>query len=376
MATKKQSKAAWPFPAGESPNQLKAKKLTKKELEAQKLAEQEKLIQTLKFTPRTYKLSMWGYGGEYVMGTISREIYDYFKDHKLSVSDFAWDSDYAEAKEIPEDMWPFQPGSWYECDNLCHANGVSMNAGTLQVDDENGNEILNRQLESLDGTDIGLSTEGEYWIGQVDDGVVFFGRSNEKGTFFDAELPLTMPFDETKLCISGDDVDGEVIAWQITYDGEEIENYGSSTDGKSSDFYFYVVEDGEVIESYNEPVSDYINYWPEDYEQTQDFKFTKKNRPPVPGDYKCEWSSGFGTSYGSLEWTGEKWVEYEYDQPKEVTKIKTWSGLNWDTSDMNNKPKRKPRTPKTGVYPYPSQETLKMNELKDEYEALQAKDSE
>ena len=74
MATKKQ--AQWPFPVGEAPKAAKAKKPTKKELEAQKLAEQEKLIQTLKFTPRSYNVSMWGYGGEVVMGTISREIYD------------------------------------------------------------------------------------------------------------------------------------------------------------------------------------------------------------------------------------------------------------------------------------------------------------
>lgn len=359
MATKKNKEAQWPFPAGEVPKTAKAKKPTKKELEAQKLAEQEKLIQTLKFTPRTYRVSMWGYGGEYVMGTVSREIYDYFKANRLSLSDFAWDSEYAEAKEIPEDMWPFSPGSWYDCDDICHANGVSMSAGYIQIDDENGNEILKRELESLDGTDIGLSTEGEYYIGQTDDGVVYFGRSNEKGTFFDAELPLTAPFDPEKLCISGDDIDGETIAWQITYDGEVIDNYGASTDGKSSDFYFYVVEDNEIVESYNEPESDYVNYWPEDYEQTKDFKFTKKNQPPVPGEYKCEWSPGFGTSYGSLEWTGDKWVEYEYDQPKEVTKVKTWSGLNWDTSDMKNKPKRKPRKPRTEVYPYPSQAVLK-----------------
>ena len=358
MATKK-TKAEWPFPAGDAP---KAKKPSKKELAAQKLAEQEKLIATLKFTPRTYKVSMWGYGGETAMGTVSREIYDYFKENKLSVSDFAWDSDYADVKEIPEDMWPFTPGSWYDCDDICHVNGVSMNAGHIQVDDENGNEILNRELDSLDGSDIELSVEGEYYINQSDDGVVFIGRSNEKGTFFDAELPLTSPFDPTKLTIYKEDIEGEEIAYHITYDGEDIDNNGGSTDGKSSDFYFYLVEDGEEIEHYSEPVSDYINYWPEDYEQTKDFKFNKKNRPPVPGDYKCTWSPGFGTSYGTLEWDGNRWLEYEYDKPKEVQGVKDWAGLNWDTSDMKNKPKRKPRTAKTEVYPYPSQAVLKAQE--------------
>jgi len=367
MATKK-PKAEWPFA------EVKAKKPTKKELAAQKEAEQNKLIETLKFTPRSYNVSMWGYGGEVVMGTVTREIYDYFKENRLSVSDFAWDYDYAEAKGIPEDMWPFQPGSWYECDDLCHTNGVSMNAGHIQVDDENGNEILNRELDSIDGTDIQLSINDEYWPGSVGDGVVFIGRSNEKGTFFEAELPLTAPFDQEKLTIVRDEVENEEIAYQVTYEDLDLDNNGSNTDGKSSDFYFHLVEDGEVVESYSEPVSDYVNYWPEDYEKTKDFKFNKKNRPPVPGDYKCSWSPGFGTSYGTLEWDGDKWLDYEYDKPVEITGVTEWSGLNWDTSDMKNKPKRKPRTAKTEVYPYPSQDTLKMQELKTELDNLDVGD--
>jgi hypothetical protein len=207
-----------------------------------------------------------------------------------------------------------------------------------------------------------LTINEEYWPGSVGDGVVFIGRSNEKGTFFEAELPLTAPFDQNKLTLVYDEVENEDIAYQVMYDGEDLDNYGGSTDGKSSDFYFYLVEDGEIVENYSEPESDYVNYWPEDYEQTPAFKFTKKNRPPMPGDYKCTWSPGFGTSYGTLEWDGDKWIEYEYDQPKEVQGVKEWSGLNWDTSDMKNKPKRKPRTAKTEVYPYPSQAVLKAQE--------------
>ena len=357
MATKKQP-AAWPFPSGDAPK-TKTKKPTKKELAEQKVREQEQLIATLKFTPRTYKVSMWGYGGEVVMGTIKREIYDYFVANKLSVSDFVWNEEYAEIKNIPEDMWFCTPGSWYDCDDLCHTNGVSRLAGHLQVDDENGNEILNRDLDSIDGTDIELSIGGEYWAGMVDNGVVYIGRSNEKGTFFDSELELTAPFDQTKLMITYDDVEGEPIAYNVSYDGVDLDNWGANTDGKSSDFEFVLIEDGEEVDRYTEPVNDYVNYWPEDYERTADFKFTKKNRPPTPGEYKCEWSPGFGTSYGNLEWTGDRWLEYEYGEPKEVAKVTKWSGLNWDTSDMTNKPKRKPRKPRTEVYPYPSQAVLK-----------------
>jgi hypothetical protein len=41
---------------------------------------------------------------------------------------------------------------------------------------------------------------------------------------------------------------------------------------------------------------------------------------------------------------------------------------------MKNKPKRKPRTVKTEVYPYPSQDTLKMQELKEELDNLDVGD--
>ena len=100
--------------------------------------EKEQLIEILKFTPRTYKISLWGYGGESVMGTVDRKIYDYFRSRRLDVSDFAWDSDYAAEHNIPQDMWPFPPGSWYECDDMAHTNGVVLDGGTVRIEDENG----------------------------------------------------------------------------------------------------------------------------------------------------------------------------------------------------------------------------------------------
>ena len=115
------------------------------------ITEQEKLIEVLKFTPRTYKIQMWGYGGEYVMGTVDRKIYDYFRYRRLDLSDFAWDSDYAEDNNIPEDMWPFTPGSYYDCDDMCHEHGVDRNAGTLQILDENEKVVYEKRLEDISG---------------------------------------------------------------------------------------------------------------------------------------------------------------------------------------------------------------------------------
>ena len=52
-------------------------------------AEHDKLIEVLKFTPRTYKISMWGYGGEKVMGTVDRKVWDYCVANQVDLSDIA-----------------------------------------------------------------------------------------------------------------------------------------------------------------------------------------------------------------------------------------------------------------------------------------------
>jgi hypothetical protein len=206
--------------------------------------QKQELIEILKFTPCTYTIQLWGYGGEYVMGTVSREIYDYFKKRRLSVSDFAWDSDYADEHNIPEEMWPFPPGSWYECSDMGHVSGVDRNAGTLQICDENSNSVYEISLEDIDGYSDGSPEIGggeEIWIDSKDPGtVVFVGVSNEKGTFFEGEIELTEPFDSSKLCISYDEIDGNEIVSMISYDGMDLDNNGGSTNGKSSDFGFYI----------------------------------------------------------------------------------------------------------------------------------------
>jgi hypothetical protein len=334
MATKKSTKAKWPFAAGEAPEP------TAEELEQQKLAEQQKLIDTLKFTPRTYRVSMWGYGGEIVMGTVDRKIYDYFKQRRLDVSDFAWSEDYATENNIPEDMWPFYPGSWYECDDMAHTNGTSRNAGTLQVEDENGETVYEKSLDDIDGTEGGPEWGGgeEAWIGSREPGtVVFIGRSNEKGTFFEAELPLTSPFDINKMSLSYDEVDGEEIVNAVNYDGEDIDNWGGSTDGKSSDFGFYLVKENNEWESYLN--KDSIEYPLTDW-------FAKKTLPEQPGLYMIK-TPGKNSYEYQARWTGSRWINAwsEDTTDAEDIKIKEWRGISHNPDNESEQ----------GVYPYPTE---------------------
>ena len=312
--------------------------------------EKEQLINTLKFTPRTYKVSMWGYGGEKVMGTVEREVWDYCMEHQVDLSDIAWgDEERVEEMGLDVDLLPFTPGSWYECDDMAHVNGVSRNAGTLQIEDENGKVIFERRLEDLDGGSDDSpewSCNDEAWVGSKPAGtVVFIGTSNEKGTFFEGHIELTQPFDITKLTLGYDDIDGEELVNGVTYDGEDIDNWGGSTDGKSSDFGMYLVKDSNSWETYAPEEKDWghpsYGTSPATWEKSETFKF-KKIKPTLPGYYSCTWKH-FGTTYGSAYWDGTQFGEWEYGKFNPITgEIVTWSGYNWDTVSWVNQPPEPP----------------------------------
>ena len=322
---------------------------------ATKAEKQQQLIDTLKFTPRTYKIFMWGYGGEKVMGTVDPKVWDYCMANHVSLSDVAWSDEdtVRDDMQLDPDLLPFPPGSWYECDDMAHVNGVNRNAGTLQIDDEHGTTVFQKTLEDITGfeDDNGnpepeWSCNDEVWIGSKPKGtVVFIGTSNEKGTFFEAELPLTAPFDISKLTLCYDEIDGEEIVNGITYDGEDIENWGGSTDGKSSDFAMVRVTDDEGNwERYDPEDKDWghpaSGPSPSTWEKSPDFKF-KKHKPVYPGWYSAVWSS-WGTTYGTLYWNGTEFGEWEYGKFKPQPGVDRWSGYNWDTSSWVNQPPEPP----------------------------------
>jgi hypothetical protein len=328
------------------------------------IEDQEKLISILKFTPRTYRVSIWGYGGEYVMGTVSREIYDYFRHRRLDLNEYAWDSDYAETHNIPEDMQPFMAGSWHECDDLGHTHGCDMDSGTLQIEDENFNTVFERGLEDCDGGDDspGLSCGEETWIEMAADGtVVFLGSSNDKGTFFEGEIALSQPFEIEKLLINYEDFDGQEVVASLQYDGEDIDNNGGSTNGKGSQMGFFVA--GSLKSGKWEK---YSNMDDLEYEMTE--WFPKKIKPVRKGIYMVKTAGKNSYTYQAM-WTGTRWVsswtDQEHYHTAEEVKVREWQGIAYD-----------PDTDWAGIgpAPVPEQDLLDdLEELKLEYQALVAK---
>jgi hypothetical protein len=214
-------------------------------------AEKEVLVEHLKFTPRTYVIQLWGYGGEVVMGRVDRKIYDYFKENQIDVGEYAYDWD--NELEVPEDVQPFTPGEWHDCDHIVHESGIEMSGSChVTVYDENGNEVWTHGLDTadLDEDEITVIESEEYFAHFEAPGtVVFYGQSFEKGTFMGGPIELTAPFDPTKLKFYYNDIEGWPLCSNVEYDNQDIDGLFDDYDttGKSSDFYLWLVnEDGSL----------------------------------------------------------------------------------------------------------------------------------
>jgi predicted Zn-ribbon and HTH transcriptional regulator len=298
--------------------------------------EQEKLIEVLKFTPRTYKIRLWGYGGEYVMGTVDRRVYDYFRRRRLDLSEFAWDSDYADANNIPEDMWPFYPGQWHDCEDMGHCWGVDRSAGTLQVEDEHGNVVFEKRLEDISG--FGEDDENpepewlggdEIWIDSKPAGtVVFVATSSEKGTFFEGDIELKTPFNPGRIALTYDEIDGNEVITGVEYQGVEIDNFGGDTTGKGSDFGMYIAgsnkQDGNGYERYRN--MDDIDYTLTDW-------FPVKVNPVREGVYNIKLGKEGYTH--QARWNGSDWRYTWSSEDDEPLKIKQWQGIAYDPDEQD-----------------------------------------
>ena len=201
--------------------------------------QKEQLAETLKFTPVTYKLSLWGYGGEIAMGRLTKAQYEYWKDKDESdIIDHctSW-ADEEEENPVPEEARFCNDGSWYDTEgHLDSMSGCEFSElNHIQVDDENGDEVWNQglswELEENHGVQL---EQGETYASDWDDVDGYFCfQSTEKGTFFSADLHLKAPFDPSKLKISTVDFEGWELVTGVDYDGEELEGFdGYDTTGK------------------------------------------------------------------------------------------------------------------------------------------------
>jgi hypothetical protein len=217
--------------------------------------EKQELIDTLKFTPTPVRIQLYGYGGECYIGSVSREQYEFFKSKKIDIDQYthSWD-DEGMWDDVPADMRPFDPGSPYDCDDLFHASGATMDESSwITVEEvDSGQELFKSNLDipNLENQGVQVTLGEDCDNSDWPDGrVVFWGGQGEKGCFFDGEIVLRAPFDPTKLRIYYGNGDDWLLTGGVEYDGEEVEgNDGYSTTGKWAEGKFWIKGNEEVYE--------------------------------------------------------------------------------------------------------------------------------
>jgi len=202
--------------------------------------------------PKTIRISLHGYGGECYMGNVSRETYEFFKQHEILVEQYAGGGD-TNWSFIPEKYQLFAPGCPYDCDGLGHENGATMDDESfITVEDENGNEIWQSGLHpnTLKKNGVNVKIHDEFNLQDVSNGtIIFWGGHGEKGTFFNGEITLNSPFDPKKLHISCSNLDGWLLSGGIQYYGEEVDGFDRyDTSGKWGEHKFLIAGDEEVYE--------------------------------------------------------------------------------------------------------------------------------
>jgi hypothetical protein len=217
--------------------------------------QKKELMAALRFTPRDISIMLSGYGGEIAIGRISEAAYDFWKDRD-DLSDFAYDWD--NEIDVPADARIFEEGCWYDCDDICHENGVELGSPccVTVTDTQDSQELWECELEPsiLIGQGVTVERSGEADFGDAEYG--FIGQSIEKGVFFDGTVRITRPFDPSLLKITYYDCDGWRLVTGVEYDGEEVEGFDAySTNGKGSEFKVFEVtrDDDEDEEESDNP---------------------------------------------------------------------------------------------------------------------------
>lgn len=177
---------------------------------------------------KKYNISISGYGGEVTIGKLNDEQCQILKKAKT------------EDKSFNEVVWDEELGSsWYEIDDIYHNYNVG-DSFTITIEDEEGNEIHSFDEDIIYSDVEFLDYQDKYT--ETDEPLIMC-VSGEKGLFFESTLELEGEFNLSKLKIMVDDEVGipgiyyGYMLSKILYDGEELENWGGSTNGKSFDVY-------------------------------------------------------------------------------------------------------------------------------------------
>ena len=202
------------------------------------LKQKKKLIDKIVHGNRKYKFSIGRYGGETVMGIITREQYEYWKDRDSDLEEYVMGFDretYEQENDIPEEA-KFS-GDWYEQDNVEHICGGEVSDGNyLQIDefDQDGNPIKNADgsfkmwepiaLGRESREKHGIKTNDYQQFDEDHDSVInkcyFYGQMFNKGGWGNEDfVELAEELDTNKITLNCSEVQGTLMCNSISYEG-------------------------------------------------------------------------------------------------------------------------------------------------------------
>jgi hypothetical protein len=207
--------------------------------------EKQDLIEVLRAGINKYTITLYGYGGEIAVGSITPEQYQYWQNRDLCELADDWDNEL----DVDEDLRIFSNSSWYECDDLAHEFGVEFSdLCTVVVENEAGNPVWSSALGSAaleeSGVDPGGFAHDEFYV-RFDSAAThaFVGQIVEKGTFYTGEFETYGRFQPAKLSFSIIDIEGWQLVNGVSYESVIVEDTGGmDTRGKSREFQVFAVE--------------------------------------------------------------------------------------------------------------------------------------
>jgi hypothetical protein len=179
---------------------------------------------------KKYTVSIHGYGSEITIGSVTDE------QKSILLNE---DKDLVEI--VQEDLDEY--GAYYEIDNQYHRWGATDHY-TITIEDEEGNTVFEVDEENIYDHDTDDFELVEFVYPEINEGLdLLVTVATEKGSFFLGNIETEFDFDLSKLKIKIDsDIElgeysfGQIVS-SIFYDGEEVDNYGGDTNGKSFEVY-------------------------------------------------------------------------------------------------------------------------------------------
>jgi hypothetical protein len=193
------------------------------------------------------KFILTGYGGEVVLGKITKKCAEFWQSEEMSdyfyeyVGSPEWFAEENSGIKIPKYA---TLSNWYEHDDRGHEYGVSRDHAQLEIVEMDGigweaNELDNIYYGNLlefieDHNEEGNMVQEEEIMPKSKE-YTLTSVHTEKGTFYEGTIDIEGKFDPSKVVFDMCEINEDILITGIYYDGEYIDNQDMSTDGKSLD---------------------------------------------------------------------------------------------------------------------------------------------